>query len=148
MQKTRISYIDEDCKSRIITISNELLPYYDKWRKTKEEIENGRWNGANREKAYDCMEKCLAKFTYQSSKDEPIKCECGAIINRCVIARHRTTTKHIKQMKVLEEQNPEEPTEIVIEKTDKMCECGQIVSKAHYARHIMSSRHNKYMESK
>ena len=143
--KTRVSYTDEDGKERIISILPEQMPFYEKWRKTKEEIENGRWKGENRQKAYECMEKCLKRFTYQVSKDLPMKCECGIIVNTCVIARHRATNKHAKMMQALEESKKPKPPPSPIAETDKLCECGKIVSKANYARHIQGNQHSKLM---
>jgi hypothetical protein len=146
-QKTRIAYTDENGMNRVISILPEQMPFYIKYQKTKEEIENGRWKGENREKAYECLEKCIAGFTYQKSKDEPMECECGAIINRCVIARHRATAKHLKQMEALkQDENPKEPIQLA--DTDKICECGQVVSKANYARHLIGNRHAKYMQNR
>lgn len=146
-QKTKVSYTDDDGKNRVISILPEQIQYYDRWRKIKQGLENGKWNAENRQKAYDAMEKCLKLFACQKSNYVAMTCECGATVNRGVIARHRATTKHSKRMEQLEkEEMPTEPIELA--DTDKICECGQIVSKANYARHLIGSRHAKHMVNK
>jgi hypothetical protein len=149
-QKIRVSYTDENDKARIISILPEQVPFYNKWRQTKEEIENGKWKGENRRKAYECLEKCVKKFTYQKTKDEPIICECGCEVIRSQLSRHRGTAKHEKMLEAIATpQEPREPREpAVIKDTDKICECGQVVSKANYARHINGNRHSKYMQNR
>lgn len=144
-QKIQVAYTDANDKNHIISILPEQMPFYNKWRKTKEEIENGRWKGENREKAYECMEKCIKAFTYQKSKDEYIKCECGCDIMRCQMARHRATAKHDKMMEALEASQLPKPPPPPISDTDRMCECGKVVSKANYARHIQGNQHAKLM---
>jgi len=147
MEKTRISYTDENDKTHITSILPEQMPYYKRWREIKEIVESGRLSDEKRERARENMEKCVKLFTYQKTKDEPVICDCGLSIMRCHMARHKNTAKHTKQLEAVNiEEKPKKPIQIA--DTDKICECGQVVSKANYARHIDGNRHAKYMETK
>lgn len=150
-QKTTVSYTDDDGKVRHTSILPEQLQYYDRWRKIKHALESNKLNSGQRQKAYDEMDKCVKLFTYQKSKDEPTTCDCGCVVIRSQLARHRATAKHTKQLEALnqeqeEEEMPRQPIQIA--DTDKICECGQVVSKANYARHLKGSRHAKYIQTK
>lgn len=138
------AYTDLDGRNRFMTlVTPEQIKAYEKWRNTRDELANGRWKGENLVKAVKCMEKCYSIFTYQIQKDLPMECECGCMITRCTMARHRATGKHKKLMETKE--TPASPP-VALAETDMMCECGVIVSKANYSRHIKNSRHLKAME--
>lgn len=137
------AYTDHDGRERYISILPNQVPAYDKWRKTKEELANGKWKGENLVKAVKCMEKCYNIFTYQIEKDLPIACECGCMITKCTMARHRATSKH---KKLMEAKPTESSAPVKLAETDMVCECGMIVSKANYSRHLKNSRHMKAME--
>jgi hypothetical protein len=138
------AYTDLDGKNRFITLTlPKQIQAYEKWRKTRDEIENGKWKGDNLVKAVKCMEKCYDIFTYQKEKDLPMECECGCMITRCTMARHRATSKH---KKLMESKPTAASPPVALAETDLVCECGMIVSKANYSRHIKNSRHLKAME--
>lgn len=146
-QKTRVTYVDSAGKYHIISILENQVKFYNRWREIKIEIESDKWKGDNLIKAQNCMDKLVKKFTYQIQKDEYINCECGCEIMRCQMARHRETAKHNKIMELISETRMKtEPVEIA--DTDILCECGQVVSKANYKRHTEGSRHQKSMEKK
>jgi hypothetical protein len=42
---------------------------------------------------------------YKSKLSEPATCECGCIVQKCELTRHRKTQKHINLMKQKEDQN-------------------------------------------
>ena len=145
LQKITVSYIDENDKVRIISILPEQVSYHKRWREIKEIVESGRLSDEKRQRARENMVKCIKLFTYQVEKDLPIKCECGCMITRCTMARHRATSKHRKLME--SKPTPSTPTPPVpIAETDILCECGMIVSKANHARHIKNARHLKALE--
>lgn len=138
------AYTDLDGINRHISILPDQVVAYDKWRKTRDELANERWKGENIQKAVKCMEKCYEIFTYQMEKDLPMECECGCIITRCTVARHRATSKH---KKLMESKPTAASPPVALAETDLVCECGMIVSKANYSRHIKNSRHVKAMEN-
>lgn len=138
------AYTDLDGRNRFITLTlPKQIQAYEKWRKTRDELENGKWKGDNLVKAVKCMEKCYDIFTYQMEKDLPMQCECGCVITRCTMARHRETSKH---KKLMESKPTKTSPPVALAETDLVCECGMIVSKANYSRHIKNSRHLKAME--
>jgi hypothetical protein len=142
-QKFCAAYTDLDGRERYISILPNQVAAYDKWRKTRDELANGKWKGENLAKAVACMNKCYNLFTYQMDKDLPIECECGCLIIKCAMARHRATNKH---KKLMEAKPTSSSPSVTLAETDILCECGMIVSKANYSRHVKNSRHLKAME--
>jgi len=138
------AYTDLDGKNRFISLTlPKQIAAYEKWRKTRDELDNGRWKGENIQKAVACMNKCYNIFTYQMEKDLPVECECGCSVIKSQFARHRATSKHKKLMEA--KPTPSSPP-VALAETDMVCECGMIVSKANYSRHLKNTRHMKAME--
>ena len=93
-------------------------------------------------------ERKEGKERYHAKKEElntPVNCECGLMINKQNITRHKKTKTHIDRMKNLADgkvldNNPTDKTK------KQTCECGAVVSNLN--RHKKTKTHKKRMENK
>ena len=93
-------------------------------------------------------ERKEARERYAAKKVElntQVKCECGLMINKQNLTRHKKTKTHIDRMKNLADgkvldNNPKDKTK------KQTCECGAIVS--NLTRHMNTPSHKKRMENK
>jgi hypothetical protein len=145
-EKTLISYEDDNGLLRFKHISTINLKYYDAWMKFVGMTKDPKFaagTAEQRKKVYDLIESHKKKAMYENSKDVTIKCECGCMVIKCVMARHKKTDKHTNYMATLE--RGEIPSSDSKEIT---CECGAIVARSHISEHRKTQKHNKAMELK
>jgi len=142
--KTLISYEDDNGLIRYKHISTINVKYYDAWMKFVAKTMDERFAAGTpeqRKMVYDAIEKYKKKAMYDTSKDLPIKCECGCMVTKCVMARHKKTDKHTNYIATLE--RGEIPSSDSKEIT---CECGAIIARAHISEHKRTLKHKKAME--
>lgn len=145
-KKTLISYEDDNGLTRFKHISTDNLKYYDAWMALVGKTMDPRFTKGTpeqRKKIYDTIEILKKKAMYENSKDVTIKCECGCMVTKCVMARHKKTDKHTNYMATLE--RGEIPSSDSKEIT---CECGAIIARSHISEHRKTQKHNKAMELK
>ena len=143
-EKTMISYEDDNGLIRYKHISTINIKYYNAWMASVAKTTDPRFASGTpeqRKKVYDAIEAYKKKAMYDNSKDIPIKCECGCMVTKCQIARHKKTNKHTNYMATLERgQIPSSDSKEIT------CQCGAIVARSHISEHRKTLKHNKAME--
>ena len=109
----------------------------------------------NREKRNE-YQKQYKRDNYEKNKDhveqqrsQPFACECGCVVRKGDLTRHKKTEKH----KYFEEHNEPKPL-IGIEgsreksKQKITCECGCIITKSEMSKHRKTQKHINLMKQK
>ena len=78
---------------------------------------------------------------------DKVECECGCLISKKHIQKHKKTKKHIELMKVDKENRKQHMC--INNRTLKVeCECGSVVYKRQMKRHTETPKHKKIIKQK
>tara|TARA_R110002012_G_scaffold313164_1_gene524521 strand:+ start:531 stop:1232 length:702 start_codon:yes stop_codon:yes gene_type:complete len=110
----------------------------------EERLENYKqYRQAHKEEISECQRKYRQSHKEELNKYscEKIECDCGCIVRRCNMARHKKTQRHLdcEQHIVKKPYDSSEKIE---------CECGCKVTRNHIERHKKSKKHLDLMNQK